>query len=192
METSTNETTESEAVEADSDKAVRAYLNYLQDPKSIVDLDEIAKLTQELDNETDLLQQLRLASAIASLRSADGTEVQAGFVRHAKSWAEDNLTIDFIGAFKSLNVPTGVLREAGFPLRGGGKRTGVRVGTEAVRNAIGADPFTIQGVVTVSGASPATVRNVVLQMVKNGDVAELGPDPDHAGRGRRGTQYQRS
>ena len=195
METSTHEETgqvDSEGVDA-ADEAVRAYLSYLQDRKSIVDQDEIANLTEELDNETDPLEQLRLASAIAGLRSADDTKVRAGFIEHAKPWAEQNLTAGYVEAFKTLNVAPKVLREAGFSVRGGGKRKHDRqVGSQAVVDAIPEDPFTITEIVTATQASGATVRNVVLQMVQDGEVIDLGQDPNHTGRGRTPKLYQRA
>ena len=177
----------------ESDAAVRAYLDYLKDPKSIVDEDQIAKLTEELDNETDPLEQLRLASAIAGLRSGDETGVRQGFIDHAKSWADANLTAGHVEAFKLLNVEPSVLREAGFSVRGGGKRKSDRqVGSASVVDAIPDEPFTISSLVEGTGASSATVRNVVLRMVQEGELTDLGPDPDHTGRGRTPMLYKRS
>lgn len=176
-----------------ADEAVRAYLSYLQDPHSIVDQEKIASLTEELDNETDPLEQLRLASAIAGLRSGDATQVREGFIRHAKSWAEENLTAGYVEAFKLLKVEPKVLREAGFSVRGGGKRkSDKQVGSSAVVDAIPEDPFTITELVEATGASGATVRNVILQMVQDGEVVDLGADPNHTGRGRTPKLYQRA
>jgi hypothetical protein len=64
---------------------------------------------------------------------------------------------------------------------------------EIKAHVLGLDgPFVLADVMSGVGGSPATVRKAVDELVEAGQVARLGPVPDHSGRGRAPVQFMRT
>lgn len=180
-----------------AEDAVRTYLTYLQDPSSFRDLDEVNRLTGAAEAASDPLEKLKLLSAAQRADEVDGSAYEAGFVAHAKEWAErERVTAE---AFKALGVPTDVLAAAGLVRRRAAKPTtpGRRTRSQGVSvahviEAIPSEPFRIRDVMEATGASLQTVRKAVRTLLEQGAVLDLGPDQDWDGRGRTPTLYRRA
>jgi hypothetical protein len=183
-----------------ADEAVGRYLRALRDPSSARDEATIQELEQRLATLDDPVERLLARSDLLRATQADASSFEAGFTEHAKTWAEANRVS--AEAFTAEGVPADVLRRAGFRVGGrvGGRggtgrqrsdRRRTRVGVEKIREALPKGKFTLRQVQEATGASPATVRKVVMEQVAAGKVKELGPDEKHAGPGRAPTLYKR-
>ena len=192
-----------------SEKAVRDYLAWVEDPSSVVDGAGVACADEAFARATDSIDKLRAAAKRDRARRGDVQALTAGFVDHAKGYADaDGIPVE---AFRALGVDDDVLRRAGFhvpPGRGRGPAAPGRSpsGTRGVSTsravllpagrlkevAVG-----LQGRFTLSqladaagGGSPATLRKAMEELIDEGRAAKLGPDPDHRGAGRPPTVYE--
>lgn len=180
----------------EQETAVRNYLIALRDPSALTDEKKIADLEQELASTDDGAHRLRLRQQIMDAQRPTVDGYEDAFISHAKAWADDEgISAE---AFKAEGVNPAVLRKAGFTVRGGRRRAAARgttgrsrVSADEVRKSIPRGTFTVKQVEAASGASPAVVRRVVQEEVAAGNVTEIGPDPDHQGRGRAPTLYKR-
>ncbi|HEX5367156.1 MAG TPA: hypothetical protein VFW63_10920 [Acidimicrobiales bacterium] len=191
---------------ADPEGAVRQYLLYLEDPSQLRDETEIQRVTQAVLEARDPIEKLKAVNDLEQVAKIDEGPLRAGFVEHAKAWAEEHGIA--ASAFRELRVPDDVLREAGFevPSGGGRRRRGRTVADGTPRQRAKAVPvdqikshvlgrrgtFTLADVQNAVGGSPATVRKAVDELVESGQVEKLGPSPDYRGRGRAPIQYSRS
>jgi hypothetical protein len=188
----------------DAESAVRRYLEFLADPSSLVDHEAVASIEAELAITGDPIAKLRLYSRLEHARAADGEAAKLAFIVHAKSWAEgEGITVT---AFSHLGVPDDVLRAAGFLGSGRARARSARpspgddqkrararaVSTEQIKvHVLGRQgSFTLSHVMDDVGGSPLTVRKAVEELVQDGKVRRLGPDPAHAGRGRAPIVYE--
>ena len=169
------------------EEAVRSYLKYLDDPSSVRDEEAIAAATQAAERADDPLERLKALSRLQELETVDGEAFLAGFVAQAAGWASENgVTSE---AFVTYGVPAEVLRDAGIihdkPASApkSRKKRG-RVSPDQVKAAVPDGSFTIADLEQASGASTATVRKVIAEMVDAGTLRDLGPDQNHSGRGR--------
>lgn len=183
--------------------AVRRYLLWLEEPESIIDDDAVAKAEAAVADAADPLARLHALADLEHARAADAEGVTADFVAHAKAYAEAQSIP--LAAWEALGVPTEVLRQAG--LTGGRGRRGVgrpsggggagqrapKVAIEELKAAARRLPkqFTLADVAReAGGGSPQTVRKAVDEMIAAGQARNLGPKPDHHGRGRAPTLYE--
>ncbi len=181
------------------ESAVRNYLVALKDPSSLRDDEKIQDLQRRLAESEDKVERLRLRQQIMDASTPKTERYEDEFITHAKTWADD-MGIS-AAAFVEEGVPPAVLRRAGFPVsvRGRpGRRTGARptrirgrVTVEEVRSAIPRSAFTIKQLQERSGASPAVVRKVVDEEVREGRLSREGSDPAHSGPGRAPTLFRR-
>lgn len=188
----------------DPEDAVRLYLVYLDDPDKLRDPAEIERKEQAVREATDPIERLRAVAERDRAVNVDEAPLRAGFVQHAKAWA-DRQSIP-LSAFRELQVPDDVLREAGFDVptsrrrgrrnaaAGDGRQRAKAVPVEDIKvhvlNLQGT--FLLTDVMNTIGGSPATIRKAVDELVETGQVEKLGPVPDHHGRGRAPVQYSRS
>lgn len=176
------------------EEAVRSYLLWLEDPTSVRDEEAIAATKQAAETASDPLDRLRALSRLQELETDDGDHLIAGFVAQAAAWASENgVTPE---AFVTLGVPNEILHDAGIlhdkpPPAKVRKKRG-RVSPDQVRAAVPAGRFTIADLEEASGASTATVRKVIAEMVDAGTLRDLGPDQEHSGRGRAPLLFTRS
>lgn len=179
----------------ESAEAVRSYLQWLEDPSSVRDHEAIAEAHTQATTATDPLDRLKALSRLQALEAVDGDMFRARFIEHAASWAATNdVTPE---AFMKLDVPRDVLQEAGLlpttgtpSARSGKRRT--RISPEMVKVAIPDGQFTIAALEDASGASTATVRKVIAEMVEAGTLRDHGPDQRHTGRGRAPLLFSRT
>jgi len=187
------------ATDPAAESAVRQYLLYVKDPASLRDDAEIDKRTQAVADATDPIEKLKALAALERVTTVDEKPLRAGFVAHAKVWAEANDVPS--SAFGELKVPDDVLRDAGFapPANRRGRKTAGTGSTRAkavpvedIKAHVAArkDTFLLIDVITGFGGSPATVRKAVDELIESGQVTKLGPDPDYHGRGRSPHQYK--
>lgn len=178
--------------------AVRRYLLWLEDPSSVVDEEAVAKAEAAVAEAVDPLARLHALADLEHARAADSEGVTADFVAHAKGYAEAQSIP--LAAFEASGVPAEVLRRAG--LLGGRGRRGRSAGggTRAPKVAIEElkaaaarlpGPFTLSDVAReAGGGSPQTVRKAIDELIEAGQARNLGPKPDHHGRGRAPTLYE--
>ena len=185
--------------------AVRRYLHWLEDPSSLVDDDAVSRAEAEVAAAPDPLARLHALADLEHAREADADGVTEDFVAHAKAYAEAESIP--VAAFRASGVPDDVLRRAGFevgrrgrrsagrgrgPSRGEGTRA-PQVPMEDLKAAALRLPkqFTLAEVATeAGGGSPQTVRKAIDELIAAGTVRNLGPKPDHHGRGRAPTLYE--
>ncbi|HEY7069535.1 MAG TPA: hypothetical protein VH479_05455 [Acidimicrobiales bacterium] len=193
----------------DAEGAVRRYLVFLDDPRKLRDEAAIQRLTQAVLVADDPIDKLKALAELERAAQVDEKSVRDGFVEHARAWAEaEDVPVT---AFRELGVPDDALRDAGFDVPAGPPRraragrasaTGSESGRVRARavpvDAIKAHvlsldgPFVLSDVMNGVGGSPATIRKAVDELVDAGQVARLGPVPDHNGRGRAPVRYTRT
>lgn len=183
----------------DPEEAVRAYLQWREDPASVPP--DTADLDARIESERDPVERVKLRSERA--RAADrGPALEAAFIAAVASWAtEHGVTAE---ALLAEGVERRVLAEAGMltgPQRGATRRAGTGSSARAprvrrediadhVRGLGTGTTFTAAAVAEAAGGSPATVRKVLEELLAEGSVAEEGKD--HSGPGRPRTLYVRA
>jgi hypothetical protein len=194
----------------DAEGAVRLYLLYLEDPSKLRDESEIQRKTQAVLDAKDPIDKLKALADLERVAKVDEEPLRKGFIEHAKAWSEPQGIP--VSAFRELQVPDDVLREAGFDVpvasqrrrRGGGsastsasadgRQRAKAVPVEDIKSYVleQTGTFVLADVMSGVGGSPATVRKAVDDLVESGQVERLGPMPDYQGRGRAPIQYSRS
>ena len=168
---------------------VRRYLNYLEDPSSVIDHDRVNDIQEQLSSTDDQIERLRLESELDRARSTDGEAIAQSFISVAKAFADsEHITA---GAFRRQGVPSEVLSLAGFDVRAAKSTKAPTVRSQRVNAAtvsthvLGrSGEWTYNDIETTTGASIGTVRKVVDELVASNKVKSLGADPNHASRGR--------
>ena len=192
-------------LETNAESAVRKFLEFVADPVSARDEQLISGLRDQLGTARDPIAKLKLLAALDRAEKADGEALRRAFVLNARSWATDNAIP--VRAFRELGVNDIVLAEAGFDLGSGRpvRRAGGGAPTQASKlraKSVGSDeirhwaleqaqPFTLNHVMVGVGGSLGTITKVVDDLVATGQLAKLGPVPNHSGRGRAPHQYGR-
>jgi hypothetical protein len=191
-----------------AEDAVRRFLQFLSDPTIARDEALVAELRRNLSIATDMIDRLKLTQAVKDAENADGSAIRAGFVQHAKGWAEANNIS--VGAFREMGVNDIALAEAGFDLGFGRGRVGkaakgaraaapvTRMRAAAVSSAdirqwilTQTSSFTLGRIMHEVGGSLGTVNKAVDELIAAQKVRNLGKDPNHAGRGRAPFVYER-
>lgn len=183
------------ATQLSPEVAVRQYLTYLEDPRKLVDAGEVKKLESKVTAAKDPVERVRAIAALQRAKAADEATYRANFIKHAKAWSSsEGIPED---AFRELGVPADVLRAAGFGATRGGRGGGRRARTESGRrprsninelsNGVLAlsGAFSIKDVMERVGGSPATVKNVVLNLESQGKLADAGERAGARGRAAR-------
>lgn len=186
--------------EPTAEHAVRQYLTFLDDPAKLVDPDEVAALKAKADEATDPIDKLLAVSALERAQVADGERFKLEFILHARAFADQHEVS--AAAFRRLGVPDDVL-EAARLVEGDPRQRGrlaeppradrrPQVPVSHIKDAALAidGPFRLVDVAERAGGSPGSVRKAVDELVADGRVERLGPDPDHQGRGRAPLRYQ--
>lgn len=190
---------------ADAESAVRLYLLYLEDPGKLRDEGEIQRKTQAVLDAKDPIEKLKALADLERVAKVDEEPLRKAFVEHARAWAEPQGIP--ASAFRELQVPDDVLREAGFDVpspqrrrraagsaEGDGRQRAKAVPVEAIKEFVlqQTGTFVLTDVMSGVGGSPATVRKAVDELVESGQVERLGPVEGYQGRGRAPIQYSRS
>lgn len=167
--------------------AVRSYIDFTYDPQSAVDHEKVAEIELRLEN-ADRLESLVLTSELSRVRdvSVVGAQIEADFIKYASYWAAENrVTVE---AFRIHNVPSDVLRQAGFEVgdetpkpkkaKKASKAKRQRkayVKREDVEAKIPKDqPITFAHLAEISGASKAAARKLILEKVDAGEMEQCG------------------
>ena len=178
----------------DTNTAVADYLQFLADPTSMRNDEEIAGLAAERDGASDPISRLRAIEAIKRAEADDGSKYVSAFVQHAREWAAaEGISAE---SFVEIGVPISVLREAGFVVATTGRSAGSsttrkRVTVSEIRASVGSEPFTVKSLQDASGASTASVRKAIKEMIDDGSAVEISLDPAYTGRGRAPNRYQK-
>lgn len=184
------------------EEAVRRYLEWLDDPTSVVDAAAVARAEAGVRDAADPLARLHALADLEHAREADGDAVVDAFVAHARAYAEAQSIP--LAAFRAAGVPDDVLGRAGFEVSGRRERRGRRssgggaarapqVSAGEVSAAVLRQPkqFTLADVAReAGGGSPQTVRKAVDELIASGRVRKVGPKVDHNGRGRAPIVYE--
>lgn len=183
------------ATKSDAEAAIRLYLLFLEDPAKLRDDADIQKKTKAVLDASDPIEKLKALAALEQAANIDAKPLRAGFVAHAKAWAEDQGIP--VTAFRELKVPDDALREAGFTLPQSGKTAGNReraksVPVEDIKAHVLAlkGTFILTDIISDFGGSPATVRKAIDELIETKKVQKLGPTPNYPGRGRAPIQYK--
>lgn len=189
-----------------AEEAIRSYLLFLDDPSKLRDEAEVQARTVAVLQADDPIEKLKALAALEKASAVDEKGLRAGFIEHARAWAEANgISVE---AFLKLDVPADVLIAAGFDVPPARSRRGVTgavspgSGTPTRRPAVAAadikdavltfaEPFTLNQVMAKVGGSPMTVRKAVEDLITEGRVERQGPVPEYGGRGRAPIQYAR-
>lgn len=172
-------------------QAVRQYLQALQDPATLQDEGSIGDLESALSDEDDPLERVRLQARLIRAQSVSPEDYEAGFVDYAKEWASKNDVP--AEAFLAEGVTEDVLVKAGLLAKAAAKPsrrrrtpTRTRVSADDVIDVITSQSggFTTSQIGDLTGASTATVRKYIQQLLDDGVLVDEGTDPDHEGRGR--------
>lgn len=182
---------------ADPEGAVRLYLMYLRDPESLRDEAAIAKAQTAVDKAKDPIEELKARSALERAQVVNGDAFRAAFLTHAKDWAEANEIS--VSAFRDLGVPSADLVAAGLATGGSGRSSGTarrtvrgrapRLSLDDVAAKLPKSEFRLSDLAEAIGREPATTRNYLNKLVENGDVAVVGDDPKHSGKGKPAKLY---
>lgn len=193
---------------------VRAYLEYLVDPTSMIDAGHIEQLEERYRAATDPIDKLRIAAALEAARQPDGGGLAEGFVQHAKAWAEAEGIPPT--AFSGAGVPDDVLRRAGLrrssktartsrtgrtgrtsrapkatSSRAAGTERRARVTVDDIKSwALSqSEPFTIKRATEQLGGSLVTAKKALVELVESGRLHDVGADPQHRGPGRAPSRF---
>lgn len=179
---------------ATAETIIRRYMRALTDPTVLVDDDEITRITAELETADDPIDRLRLQQRLIDTSTPDMDGATRDFVSIAAPWAKEHgITTQ---AFRAEGVPADVLRQAGLtvPTSKSATRKGrgrpKRVSRDDIRKQVPAGPFTAAELIDRTGASPATVRAAIGELLDAGRIQSAGTDPDHPGPGRAPLRYQ--
>jgi hypothetical protein len=183
--------------------AVRRYLMYLDNPEGLRNEAEIKGLEEDAAKAKDPIEKARALAALHRARNVDGSSFRADFIRHVKTWADDN---DIPAAvLAEMGVPQADLVEAGLvsgrppamrvtklPRVGPPKTRAKQVRLETivafVRGLSGT--FVLSDIQKDVGGSPMTVRKAVEELVRQGEVERLGPQENWTGKGRAPNVYR--
>lgn len=177
--------------------AVRDYLTALKNPDALRDERATKKLEDKLAKASDPVERVVLRQQLLDAQRVDPGELEAAFAKHAKAWADKHGVA--AQALRDEGVPPRVLRAAGFSVRGGSRvakkataRRAPRVPADQIRNKIKAKraEFTVSDIAGDTGASPATVRKVIGEMLQAGELHEAGARQQ--GRGRAAKAYKKA
>lgn len=175
-------------------EAVKKYLLAINNPGALQDEARLNELQEAIANTDDVLERVKLKAEAKRLSEVSAEDYEQGFIENAKAWAEQNDVPASVLADEG--VDSDVLKRAGFDVAGKTKSTrrrstGKRVSKDDVKDAIKtfADPFTVDQAKEVSGASPATVRKALSEMVDAGQVKEAG-EIETDSQGRNPTAYE--
>jgi hypothetical protein len=182
------------ASDGEAERAVRAYLLYLEDPARLVDGEEVDRLEALVAGADDPIVKLRAVADLARARTVDGAALRDAFVAHALPWAQTNDVPE--DAFRALGVPEQDLVDAGLAGEQRGPSAPVDLPPMTVAAIIAhvagrAGDFTLADVRAATGASAMTVRKAVKVMLEAREIELLGPDRTHDGPGRAPMLYRR-
>lgn len=172
------------SVALDSDAAVRDYLRFVEDPNQLIDDTRIAELERAVAEAADPLDRLRAVAELERCRRPDESAYRDAFIRHAKLWAEQNNVP--ASAFTVLGVDDAALEDAGLLPAARSRQHRprlVRIGDIRAAVTTWTERFTYADVERKVGGSPMTIRKAINQLVDDGTVVRLGPDPDWHGKG---------
>lgn len=185
--------------ESAAERAVRTYLEALVDPSALRDQAKVTQLQEQISTATEPLKRILLRQQLLEAETPQVSRFEDDFVTHAKTWAEDKGVTSQV--FAAEGVAPGVLRRAGFAVRGGRRGSGPggtrrrssgrRVTTEQVIEAMPKGAFTTKQLQEASGASPAVVRKAIQAEIDAKRLSSPGTDPDHRGPGRAPVLYRR-
>lgn len=169
---------------ATNETAVREYLDFLIDPTSGVDDAAVTNLQEKLAQTDNVIDKLALHDEIFAAENPDVGSLEDAFVKHADGYAEDIGLTNPVGSFTAIDVPKAVLRLA-FPNMGRASG-GPRIGQDIVLAAIPVEgTFTIKELMASTGASRGTIVKALEETCEN-----VGPDPEHTGKGQAASLYQ--
>jgi hypothetical protein len=180
--------TETQSPEA----AVRLYLQFLDDPSTLVDAAAVKKAQSAVDKAKDPIDRLRAMADLDRVQSTKGSVYKADFIRFARSWAEEEGVP--ASAFRELGVPNDVLAEAGLDGQPKSRRrpkagTAPRSRRPAVKTdqleagILGmAEPFTVKDIADRIGGSTITIKAALDRLAAQDKVGEAGERSGHRGR----------
>lgn len=163
-----------------TDDAIRRYLTALHDPDALVDQSRLDTLREELAATSDPIRRLHLQQALIDVAEPDIASLEAAFIDTVRGWAAaEGITWKALAA---EGVDRKVLARAGFPTgtkpAARGRRASRRVTRAQVTRRIPAGTFTVADLADATGASKATARLAIRDLIDQGRVVEKGTATD--------------
>ena len=182
---------------ATGEESVRRYIQFLSDPASMVDEGEAERIEEEIALSHDVIEKVRLIAKLTRVRTPDGSDVLADFLRDARGWSTANNVP--ASAFRSMGVSEDVLRRAGLVRVGrkaprqGSRQKSSRVTVADIQQWVMSrnEAFTVRDVHESLGASLVTSMKAIRQMIDQGNVIELGQGEGEGRPGRSPGRYLR-
>ena len=196
-----------------TEDAIRRYLLLTNDPDKLIDHDTLEELGKKLEVSDDPVERIKIRAEMEKAKQPPTEELEASFIEHAKSWAEENnISTDVLIA---EGADPAVLRQAGFHVgRGPRKTTRQTVKRQSGKKSENSDsehrkgastsddvinyirrrarkPFTMPDVVNAVGVSRSTAMKAVNQLIEAGEVEDTGEERE-SGRGRNAKIYQKT
>jgi len=158
---------------------IEDYFAYLSDPKSLLPVDEIDRVTAALDDESlSAFQKMSLEFDLINLNAVDDSKLVAGFLKAAPKYLASR-DIDMatgVEVFGKYGVPDDVLQKLTIiPVKSKGGRLSVDDVVATVKQMRGT--FTKQDVIDLTGASPGTTLKALKQCVADGTSTDQGGNP---------------
>lgn len=180
--------------------AVRLYLMALANPDSLRDEAQVKKLTAEVEKAKDPISRLEARAALAEAEQVDPDYYKALFLTHAKDYCDSQGWSPELATsiFADEGVPADVIRAAlgtkgkRSSKGGGGGKRAPRLSLEEVEKALPTGEFKLSDLAEKIDRPTATTRNYVKKLMEAGKVGEVGPDPDHDGRGKAAIIYTKA
>jgi hypothetical protein len=184
-----------------SEEFVLPYLQYLEDPSSLLDETTIARAQTAVDRAKDPIGRIKALTALERAQTVDEGALRAAFVDHAARWCEEADVTP--SALATYGVPGDVLVEAGLaqpvsrkrrpatttPVPG---RRAPKLGLDQVLDAAPTGDFTVHDLAAAIDREVGTARNYLTRLVEAGLLVVVERDGSWTGRGKPPTVYRRS
>lgn len=167
------------------ERAIKAYLLYLEDPEQVIDRHQVAAAERAVAAATNPVEKVLALSQLERARKPDVDMLRAGFVAHAATWAQRHGAT--ARAFAEAGVPADVLKDAGLDLNATpppavpSRRT---VSNETLLRTVprGKD-FRVSEYAALGNVTMSRARDQLAQLVRADRVRVVGPDPTWPGPG---------
>jgi DNA-binding transcriptional ArsR family regulator len=190
----------------DKDAAVKAYLDYLNDPGSALNQDAITAAERAVAAATDVVEKVLALTRLEQVAEVDEETLRAGFVANVAAWCKRKGATG--SALATFGVPVEVLVEARVltpasrDTAGNGARekqprpnpvAPARVDSldEVVQLVPVGKDFRAAEFAAIIGRNISTARSHLSRLRARGVVEEVGPDPNWASRGAPPILYRR-
>lgn len=171
---------------------VRAYLTFLSDPTALRDQRAVKRAQAEVAKAVDPIEKVRALTRLERAETVDEVALRTAFVNHVGEWvAESGATAT---ALSSAGVPPDALRAAGLmprPAAPAKRKNRRALNVDAVCAALDI-PATAAELARRFDCDRKVMMAHIGEMVADGRVVKVCPDPMYTGKGRKPMLYQQA